>query len=191
MVEKEQNSNQQELKKFDNSSFDLSLLPAQAQQILNNQEKMKNRLDGIKEILTDEKDVSFHEICEQLRALREKDSDKKKIAVIQDVMKTIDNYQKIAVAAKTEHETSIYDSFVMDLSDILYRAGVDSFQKITPDGKLDSKTQKITQIEYTEKPELEGTVADSINCGYVLDNEKLLRKESVKIFKYKKPIIRK
>ncbi len=85
-----------------------------------------------------------------------------------------ENYKKLLNSIK---------GIAQELEDILYRQNIEPYS--VAGDEVDAKKQKIIQTIPTDKQELDNKIAQRTVCGYE-KNEKILRQERIKIYKYKK-----
>lgn len=86
---------------------------------------------------------------------------------------TQENYNKLL---------TLFNSISDDLNDILYRQNIEPY---TIDGdNVDIKKQKIVQITDTDDESKHNKISERVSCGYE-NNQKVLRPERIKIYKFK------
>lgn len=106
------------------------------------------------------------------------------IHIIDDLNKLVNNYR---AKDKSELEPAklldLLESFSSDLEDLLYKQGVEAFNRHDP--SFNPSCQRILKTLETEDKSKEKTVAQRIRKGYEWDG-KVLRPETVSVYVYKK-----
>ena len=75
----------------------------------------------------------------------------------------------------------MYMGMIDDLQEIMKRQQIDAFEY--KEGRFDARYQHIVETVSTDDEGLDGSVAETLGCGY-MRNEKILRRQNVNVYKY-------
>lgn len=133
------------------------------------------------------KNLMFDNMHRELTQYKNGINEKLLISVCMDIIQEIDSMYKMIEHHKTMEEStevdlkiiSVYEDIIMDLQDILYRQGVESYS--CPDDIPDVNKQKIINIIKTDDESLHNTIAKRISLGYEKDG-KVIRPERISIY---------
>lgn len=143
-------------------------------------------------IMNDEhKNQLFDNLHKELTDCRNQVYEKTANMMALDIIQLIDSVKDLnKIYEEKEYSEENYKKLLkaingisQDLEDVLYRQNIEPFS--IPGEEVDAKKQKIIQILETEDEKLNNTIAQRCACGYE-KNDKILRQERIKIYKYKK-----
>ncbi len=110
--------------------------------------------------------------------------------MIMDIIQTIDDIARLVTSHKEKAPGELdplklvkqMEGLVLDLTDILFRQGVEPFQ--CPQPEFNPKRQKIIKTEPCQAQTSDKTVAQRIQPGYEWEN-RVLRQEKVNVYVFK------
>lgn len=159
--------------------------------------QLVNKIDNLQKtfdekIMNDEyKNKLFDNLHRELTDCRNQVYEKTANMMALDIIQLIDSVKDLnKIYKEKEYSEENYkkllkaiDGISQDLEDVLYRQNIESFSVASDE--VDAKKQKIIQILETQDENLNNTIAQRCACGYE-KNDKILRQERIKIYKYKK-----